>query len=105
MSLKYSHLLSPLKKEAWEKLPNFHSVLNARCTGVSDKGIAYEDKDGGRYETAAGSVVIAVGMKARSDDALRLVDTAYECYFIGDCTRAGNIQRVMRSAFSIASAI
>jgi 2,4-dienoyl-CoA reductase-like NADH-dependent reductase (Old Yellow Enzyme family)/thioredoxin reductase len=92
-------------KEAWERLPGFHYVLNARCTKISDKGIAYEDKDGKKHEIAAGSVVIAVGMRAKSDEALRLVDPAYECYLIGDCVKAGNIQRVMRSAFSIASTI
>lgn len=92
-------------RAAWEKLPNFQYILNARCTGISDKGISFQDRDGTDHKLVTGSVVISVGMKAKNDDALKLTDPAYEFYLIGDCNKAGNVQRVMRSAFSIASIV
>ena len=89
--------------EALEKQRNFKYLLNARCTAISDKGVSYIDKDGAEHTIEAGSVVIAVGMKSRSDRALEFLEAADRFLMIGDCAAVGNIQKVMRSAFSTAS--
>ena len=57
------------------------------------------------HSIEAGSVVIAVGMKPRNDLALEFHDAADRFYIIGDCNVPGNIQKAMRSAFSIASTL
>jgi hypothetical protein len=57
------------------------------------------------HSIEAGSVVIAVGMKPSNDLALKFHDTADRFYIIGDCNVPGNIQKAMRSAFSIASTL
>jgi 2,4-dienoyl-CoA reductase-like NADH-dependent reductase (Old Yellow Enzyme family)/thioredoxin reductase len=92
-------------REAWEKLPNFKPILRARATAIGPDGVTYQDAEGQEHTVKAGSVVIAVGMKARSDQALKFYGAGDRFSMIGDCTRAGNIQKVMRSAFSTASTI
>ncbi len=89
--------------EALEKQKNLKYFLNARCTGISDKGVTYIGMDGKEHLIAAGSVVIAVGMKSKSDRALEFLEVADRFFMIGDCATVGNIQKVMRSAFSTAS--
>ena len=98
-ALHYRELLL----EALEKQKNFKYILNARCTAISDKGVTYVDKEGKEHKLEAGSVVIAVGMKSKNDEALGFFKAGARCYMMGDCVAAGNIQEVMRSAFSIAS--
>jgi hypothetical protein len=49
------------------------------------------------------SVVIAVGMKARDDLALQFYGAGDRLFTIGDCNKAGDVQKAMHSAFSAAS--
>jgi 2,4-dienoyl-CoA reductase-like NADH-dependent reductase (Old Yellow Enzyme family)/thioredoxin reductase len=89
--------------EAVKKHKNLKCILNARCTGIGRNKVAYTNVDGAWHEIKAGSVVIAVGMKARISKAMELSTAGNSFYMIGDCYRAGNVQKAMRSAFSIAS--
>ncbi|MFC1902232.1 hypothetical protein ACFLX3_04830, partial [Chloroflexota bacterium] len=90
-------------RNAWEAQENFDYRLNARCTGISEKVVTYTDKDGAEHEIAAGNVVLAVGMKAKVDEALALYKPGEKIQLIGDCNKVGNVQTLMRSAFSTAS--
>jgi hypothetical protein len=65
--------------------------------------VTYLDTDGKEHEIKAGSVVLAVGMKPKNDLALKFYGSGDRFFMIGDCIAAGNIQKVMRSAFSTAS--
>jgi 2,4-dienoyl-CoA reductase-like NADH-dependent reductase (Old Yellow Enzyme family)/thioredoxin reductase len=89
--------------EAVNKHKNLKYILNARCTGIGRNKVAYTNVDGAWHEIKAGSVVIAVGMKARINKAMELSTAGNSFYMIGDCYKAGNVQKAMRSAFSIAS--
>jgi 2,4-dienoyl-CoA reductase-like NADH-dependent reductase (Old Yellow Enzyme family)/thioredoxin reductase len=89
--------------EAVNKQKGLKYILNAVCTGIYDDKVAYEDAEGAGHEIKAGSVVIAVGMKSRIDRAMSLSSAGKSFYIIGDCNRVGNVQKAMRSAFSIAS--
>jgi NADPH-dependent 2,4-dienoyl-CoA reductase/sulfur reductase-like enzyme len=91
--------------EAVNKQKNFRYILNARCTGINKNGVDYLDDDGNGHEITAGCVVIAVGMKSRIDKTMELSSAGNSFYMIGDCKKAGNVQKAMRSAFSIASMI
>jgi len=53
----------------------------------------------------ADSVIIAAGMKAKIDLAPTFQGAGERLYMLGDCNKAGNVQKVMRSAFSTASMI
>jgi len=91
--------------EALDEQTRFEYILNARCTAISPEGVTYVDKAGAECNVEAGSVVVAVGMKPRSDEALEFFAAADRCLMIGDCDTAGSIQEAMRSAFSLASTI
>lgn len=90
-------------RNAWEAQVNFDYRVNARCIGIPEKGVIYVDKDGAEHEIAAGCVVLAVGMKAKVDEALALYTPGEKIQLIGDCNKVGNVQKLMRSAFSTAS--
>jgi NADPH-dependent 2,4-dienoyl-CoA reductase/sulfur reductase-like enzyme len=90
-------------REAWEKLPNFKYVLNARATAITGDSVIYKDENGQEHTVRAGSAVIAVGMKPKSDLAMGFYSAGYRFFMIGDCHVAGNVQKAMRSAFGIAS--
>ncbi|MFC1901467.1 FAD-dependent oxidoreductase [Chloroflexota bacterium] len=92
-------------REAWGKLDNFKFVLQSRCTSISADKVTYQDDRGREHTIQAGSVVIAVGMKPKSDLALKFFGAANLFQVIGDCNIVGNVQKAMRSAFSIASTI
>lgn len=89
-------------REAWEKLPNFKWILNAHCNGISRNGVTYIDADGKEQSMNAGSVVIAAGIKSRTDAALKFYNSCDRFYMIGDCKAAEGIQGAVRSAFSTA---
>ena len=90
-------------KEAWESLPNFKGIVNAHCNGMTKEGVTYIDANGKEHAVKAGSVVIATGMKPKSDLALKFYGTGERMFMVGDCSKAGDIQMAMRSAFSTAS--
>jgi pyruvate/2-oxoglutarate dehydrogenase complex dihydrolipoamide dehydrogenase (E3) component len=90
-------------QDAWERLENFHYILQARCTGISADKVTYVDATGTEQAIEAGSVVMAVGMKPKNDLALGYYGAGDRFFVIGDCNIASNVQKAMRSAFSIAS--
>lgn len=92
-------------QEAWEAIPTFHYVLNATAKSISDSVVTYTDQDGADHELAADSVVLSVGMRAKSDEALTFYGTAPHFYMIGDCVKPGTIQTTNRNAYATAVTI
>jgi 2,4-dienoyl-CoA reductase-like NADH-dependent reductase (Old Yellow Enzyme family)/thioredoxin reductase len=92
-------------RDYWEAQPNFSFVVNARCNSIKADKVTYLDTYGQEHEIKADSVVIAAGMKPKSDAALQFHGLSGRLYLIGDCEKAGSVQKVMRSAFSTASLI
>jgi len=97
--IHFYHML----RDAWEKQANLRCIVNARCTGIGEHEATYTDAEGAEHAVEAGSVVIAVGMKPKTDAALEFYVAADRFFVIGDCNVVGNVQKAMRSAFSIAS--
>jgi 2,4-dienoyl-CoA reductase-like NADH-dependent reductase (Old Yellow Enzyme family)/thioredoxin reductase len=98
------HYYSMLKKE-WEACKNFRGITEAIVVSVSEKDVTYIDKGGEKKKIECGSVVVAVGMKPRSAEAMSLFVPGKKFYAIGDCNKAGNIMKLMRNAFGSASQI
>ena len=98
------HYYSMFQK-AWEARPGFSAILNACVTGITPEGVRYLDSSGDERFLPCGAVVLSVGMKARSDEALVYWDAAYGFHMIGDCLKAGNIQKLRRGAYGLASQI
>ena len=90
---------------AWEAIPSFHYVLNASAKEIGDGFVTYTDKDGAEHKLAADSVVLSVGMRAKSDEALSFYGAAPRFYFVGDCKKPGTIQTTNRSAYVTAAQI
>lgn len=108
MRNKLAHDSTPLHyysmfREAWERIDNFHYILQARCSRIESDQVTYVDAKGGEHVVEAGAVVIAAGMKSKHDLALKFYGTGDVFFMIGDCNVVGDIQKTMRSAFSIAS--
>ena len=98
------HYYSMLKKE-WEACRNFRGITEATAVSISDRDVIYIDKGGEKKRLECGNVVIAAGMKARSTEAMNLFVPGKKCYAIGDCNKAGNVMKLMRNAFGVASQI
>lgn len=85
-------------KAAWEKYPNFHSIVNANTTEVTASTVTYTDKDGNAHTIEADSVVICGGMKSQRDEALSFFGAAPRFFMTGDCEKVANLQAGNRSA-------
>ena len=92
-------------QDAWEAIPTFHYVLNAAAKEIAPGCVTYTDKDGVDHQLPADSVVLSVGMKSKSDEALSFYGTAPHFYMIGDCKQPGTIQTTNRTAYATASSI
>ena len=83
---------------AWEKYPNFHSIVNATTTAVSEQSVTYTDEEGASHTLEADSVVICGGMKAQRDQALAFFGATPRFFMTGDCEKVANLQVGNRSA-------
>jgi pyruvate/2-oxoglutarate dehydrogenase complex dihydrolipoamide dehydrogenase (E3) component len=86
-----------------ESQPNLDIILNATCKAIDADGVTYVGSDGKESRVDADSVVVAAGMCSMQDSALVFADTGLLFYMIGDCETTGNIQKSIRSGYSIAS--
>lgn len=92
-------------QEAWEAIPDFHSVVNARCTRVEQGKVWYLDRDNQEHGLEADTVVVSAGMTPLQKEAMGFYGTAPHVYMIGDCVKPGTVQQAMRQAFATASEI
>ena len=90
---------------AWEAIPSFHYVLNATAKEIAADHVTYTDCDGTDRDIPADSVVLSVGMRAKSDEALAFYGSAKRFYMIGDCKKPGTIQTTNRTAYAVAASI
>ena len=90
---------------AWEKIPTFSYVLNATAKEITAEGVTYTDKDGVDHTIPADSVVMSVGMRSKTDEALSFYGTNPGFFMVGDCKKPGTIQTTNRSAYVIANNI
>lgn len=79
-------------------------IPNARCISIG-KETRYQSADGTQHTVWGDHVVLAAGMKPRTDPALSLYDPDYEFHMIGDCLQTGNVQKAIRSAYAAAMEI
>ena len=80
-------------------------VLKATCTGISADGVSYRAEDGSMHTVAAGTVLLAAGMKSNPAEAMRYASCGKQFYAIGDGAQQGNLQTAIRAGYSIANSI
>ena len=90
---------------AWEAIPNFHYVLNATAKEITADHVTYTDKEGTDHDLPADSVILSVGMRSKTDEALSFYGTNPGFCMVGDCRKPGTIQTTNRSAYVTANNI
>ena len=68
-----------------------HVLLNAKCTGVEPGKVHYE-LDGRAETIECDNVLLAVGLRARRDEADSFMNAADDFFEIGDCVRARTVE-------------
>lgn len=76
-------------------------ITDARCISMGAE-TCYQCADGTQHTVCSDHVILAAGMKPQTELALSLFDPNYEFHMIGDCLQTGNVQKVIRSAYSVA---
>lgn len=89
----------------FENHPNITIITSATVIEILDNTVKYLNQDGEVLSVIAGSVVLAVGMKADHEMARSFADCGGRVHFIGDCDKAGNVMNSMRAGFAIANNI
>ncbi|MGI5936494.1 MAG: FAD-dependent oxidoreductase [Oscillospiraceae bacterium] len=92
-------------QDYWRKQPNFSYRCSVKCTSIEPDGVRYTDSEGSEYKVFCDTVLLAVGTRAKTEEAMALHGAAPYTVVIGDCEKAGNVQKAMRSAFAAASLI
>ena len=91
---------------AWEAIPNLRFVLGKEAREIGADYVLYADKESGETERVeADTVILAVGMRAKTDEALSYYGSAPHFYMLGDCTKPGTIQTTNRSAYAVCASI
>ncbi len=99
----FIHNYSQLENE-WLSRSNFHWYVNTQCLSIDATGVRCMTPEGERF-LAADTVVVAAGMKPRTDEAMSFGVNGLQTYMIGDCNKARSMQEAIREGFSIASAL
>ena len=112
--LEMTHMLAPestaihyysMFKDAWEKLPGFHSVVKATVTAVEDDRVTYLDAEGVEHAIPCDSVVVSLGMKPLTDEALSFYGSADRFALVGDCRKSATVEQAMRSAYAVSHSV
>lgn len=104
MDAPHAHYRS-MVRDYWRRQPNFSYCCSVRCTAIDPDGVRYTDAQGREHKVFCDTVLLAVGTRAKTGEAMALHGAAPCTVVIGDCEKAGNVQRAMRSAFAAASLI
>lgn len=91
-------------KDEWNKTDNFNFVCNAKVEEIKDGKVIYKDEIG-VYEVEADTIIYAVGLKAKEEEALGLYWPGKEIHLLGDCKQPGSIQTCTRDAYQTVNAL
>ena len=76
-----------------------------RCTKIDETGVYAADKDGNEVFHPCDTVVMASGMRSRSDEVEALRPLVKEFYVIGDARKAAKIMNATRDAYDAVVAL
>lgn len=89
----------------WRRQPNFSFKCGVRVTSIDEDGVNYIDHKGQEGKAPAKDVLLAIGMKANTADAMEFADCADIFHVLGDCDSASSVQHAVRTGFSLASTL
>ena len=73
-----------------------------RCLAITSDAVSAQAPDGTTVEIPADWVVMAAGMRARTDEVMKLRPLVKEFYAIGDCKTARTVMKAVREAHDAA---
>jgi thioredoxin reductase len=76
-----------------------------RCTEITSEGVMAVDKDFKEMLFEADSIIVAVGLKSRSDLVDALQGVAPEFMAIGDCVKPKKVMQAVRTGYDAAMSI
>ena len=85
-------------KGAWEKYPNFHSIVKASVKNATPHSVTYTDELGEEHTLDADSVIICGGMESCREEANAFFGSAPRFMVVGDCDKVANLQAGNRAA-------
>lgn len=95
----YLHLRATLNEM---ERADVHTHLRTRCTRITPEGVWAEDSQGNEIFLEADTVLVAAGLRSRTDVVEMLRDTAPDFAAVGDCLRPRTIQEAVRTGYNAA---
>ena len=86
----------------WMRQPNFRFKCGVSVTSIDPGGVNFTDHNGNTGRIICGDVLLAVGSRPLSEEAMTFAGVAPRMFVIGDCDNVANVQKAMRSAWSAA---
>lgn len=84
----------------WRNQPNFRFQCGVTVTSIDSDGVNYIDHRGQPHKIVCGDVLLSIGSRPLTDEAMSFAGVADRMLVLGDCDRVANVQRAMRSAWS-----
>ncbi len=77
-------------------------LTNTAAQKFNSQGVIVTNQDGESYQVESDSVVIAVGLRSKSEEAMSLYGYGTETMMIGDCEKVGQVINAVNDAYFIA---
>jgi 2,4-dienoyl-CoA reductase-like NADH-dependent reductase (Old Yellow Enzyme family)/thioredoxin reductase len=78
------------------------AITGGTCTGITEEGVSYRDKEGQEHFLPADTVILAMGMVSARAEAESFRDCAQTFRAFGDCVKVGNVQKAVRAGYDAA---
>jgi 2,4-dienoyl-CoA reductase-like NADH-dependent reductase (Old Yellow Enzyme family)/thioredoxin reductase len=88
-----------------EKTAGLEIVTGLRCTQVTDRTVDGLNGGGTVRSLPADTVILAAGMRARTDAVDALLPSTLYVFPIGDCVRAATVEQAMQMAYTAAQCL
>jgi pyruvate/2-oxoglutarate dehydrogenase complex dihydrolipoamide dehydrogenase (E3) component len=85
-----------------QECPNITMARGHRCTSITDSGVYAADSDANEKFFPCDTVVMAIGLRSRSEEANSLRALASECYVVGDALRPRKVMNAVRDGYDAA---
>ena len=86
----------------WRNQPNFRFRCGVKVTAIEPDGVRFTDHNGEEHKILCGDVLLSIGSRPLTGEAMAFAGSADKMVVIGDCDCVANVQRAMRSAWGAA---
>ncbi len=94
-----------IKEELEHNADRMMLCTGCTCTAIAPDGITIQGRDGVARQIEADSVIYAVGMRARADEAARFAGCGLHEVKVGDCDRVARMKQAVTAGYLAALSI